>query len=189
MPEALRENYTQVVVLCDDRQHWIFAYRFLTQNGVHIRRIRPKFAPSGQGSGEQYVREQYQIEVAEQRKRAARINCALIVIQDCDVRTLEDRRTTLEHSAARGPNDRIALLFPKRNIETWIHFLTDDQAVNESDSYPKLRGRESDCHDAADRLAAKNEYRLSADVPPSLRAACPEIRRIFPEKRCVEGDK
>lgn len=185
MAEALRENYTQVVVLCEDRQHWVFAYRFLTQNGVHGRRIRPNFRP-GQGSGEQYVRVQYPIEAAEQRKRAARLNSALIVIQDCDVRTLEERRATLEQSAARGQNDRIALLFPKRNIETWIHFLTDGEAVNEVDTYPKLRGRESECHNAVDRLAAKNEYRLSADVPSSLRAACPEIRRLFPEKRCVE---
>jgi len=182
----VRENYTQVIVLCEDRQHWVFAYRFLTQSGVHGRRIRPRVSPSGQGSGEQYVREQYPIEVAEQRKRAARLNSALIVIQDCDLTTLEVRRATLEQSAARGPNDRIALLFPKRNIETWIHFLTDRDAVNEVDSYPKLRGRESDCHRASDRLAAKNEYRLSADVPSSLRAACPEIRRIFPDKRCVE---
>lgn len=186
MAEALRENYTQVIVLCEDRQHWVFAYRFLTRNGVHGRRIRARVSPSGQGSGEQYVREQYPVEVAEQRKRAARLNSALIVIQDCDVTTLEGRRATLEQSAEREPNDRIALLFPKRNIETWIQFLTGGQAVNEVDSYPKLRGRESDCHDAADGLAAKNEYRLSADVPPSLRAACPEIRRIFPDKRCVE---
>lgn len=182
----MRENYTQVVVLCEDRQHWVFAYRFLTQNGVHGRRIRPEVCPSWRGSGEQYVRVQYPIEVAEQRKRASRLNSALIVIQDCDVGSLEGRRATLEQSAARGPNDRIALLFPKRNIETWIHFLADGEAVNEDDRYPKLRGRESDCHDAADRLAAKNEYRLSADVPSSLRAACPEIRRIFPEKRCVQ---
>ena len=188
MAEALRDNYTQVVVLCEDRQHWVFAYRFLTQNGIHGRRIRPNFLP-GQGSGEQYVRVQYPIEVAEQRKRAARLNSALMVIQDCDVRTLAGRRATLEQSAARGPNDRIALLFPKRNIETWIHFLTDDEAVNEVDSYPKLRGRESECHNAVDRLASKNEYRLATDVPPSLRAACPEIRRIFPEKRCVEPDE
>lgn len=189
MAEALRDNYTQVVVLCEDRQHWVFAYRFLTQSGIHGRRIRARVSPSGHGSGEQFVREQYPIEVKEQRKRAARLNSALIVIQDCDVRPLEERRSTLELSAARGPNDRIALLFPKRNIETWINFLTDGEAVDEVDSYPKLRGREADCHDAADRLAAKNEYRLSADVPSSLRAACPEIRRIFPEKRCVEPAK
>jgi len=186
MAEALKENYTQVVVLCEDRQHWVFAYRFLTQSGVHARRIRAAVSPSGQGSGEQYVREQYPIEVAEQRKRAARLNSALIVIQDCDTRTLESRLATLEQSVARVPNDRIALLFPKRNIETWIHFLADGEAVNEVDRYPKLRGRESECHDAADRLAAKNEYRLSAAVPPSLCAACTEIQRIFPHKRCVE---
>lgn len=181
----MRENYTQVVVLCEDRQHWVFVYRFLTQNGIHGRRIRANFRP-GQGSGEQYVREQYPIEVAEQSRRAARLNSALIVIQDCDVSTLEERRATLEQCATRRLHDRIALFFPKRNIETWIHFLTEGGPVSEVDPYPKLRGRESECHAAVDRLAAKNEYRLSDEVPSSLRVACQEIRRIFPGKRCVE---
>ena len=189
MAEAMSDNYTQVVVLCEDHQHWVFAYRFLTRSGIHGRRIRPNFSATGQGSGEQYVRVQYPIEVADQRQRAARLNSALIVIQDCDIRSVQERRTTLEQSAARGPNDRIALLFPKRNIETWIRFLTDGVAVDETQRYPKLRGRESECHAAADRLASKDEYRLTPDVPDSLRAACPEIRRIFPAKRCVQSSE
>jgi len=181
----LSDSYTQIVVLCEDKQQAVFIRRFLIKCGENGHNIYIKSSPPGRGAGEQFVREQYPTELTGYRRRATMLNIALVVMRDCDTRSLEETRATLESATLRRSNDRIALLFPKRNIETWIHFLTNGEAVNEIDSYPKLRGRESDCHAAADRLAAKNEYRLSADVPSSLRAACPEIQRIRPEKRCL----
>lgn len=47
----------QVIVLCEDKQHSVFAYRFLKRRTNH--RIRVIAAPPGEGSGEQFVREQY----------------------------------------------------------------------------------------------------------------------------------
>lgn len=184
---TLSDSYTHIVVLCEDKQQAVFLRRFLIKSGENSHNIYIKFNPPGQGAGEQFVREQYAIEVTGYRRRATMVNVALIVMRDCDTRTLEETRSTLERTVHRRPNERIALLFPKRNIETWVHFLMDGKAVSETypKPYPKLR-RESDCNHAVDRLAAKTEYRLSAEVPPSLRAACTEIRRIFPEKRCVE---
>jgi hypothetical protein len=182
----LSDSYTHIVVLCEDKQQSVFVRRFLIKCGESRHNIYIKYSPPGLGAGEQFVREQYATELAGYRRRATILNVALVVMRDCDTRSLGETRATLEGAKRRRPNERVALLFPKRNIETWIHFLIDGGAVNETDPYPKLRGRESDCHAAVDRLAAKNEYRLSADVPSSLRAACPEIRRIFPEKRCVE---
>lgn len=187
MVEALSDNYTEIVLLCEGKQDEVFMRRFLTGNGVHRHRVRVRPYPAGQGSGSQFVQEEYSKEVFEHRRRANRMNIALIVMQDCDTRTVDERRKTLEQSAAREPNERIALLFPKRNIETWIRFLTDGEAVDETQRYPKLRGRESECHAAADRLASKDEYRLTPDVPDSLRAACAEVQRIFPAKRCVQA--
>lgn len=178
-------NYAEIVILCEGKQDEVFLRRFLKQNGYGHHRVRCRPYPAGRGSGKQFVQDEYPKEVVEHRRRATRMNIALIVMHDCDTGTVEEGRARLERSAVRGPHERIALLFPRRNIETWIHFLQDGQPVDESKSYGKL-ARESECHDAVDRLAAKNEYRLSADVPSSLRAACPEIRRIFPEKRCVE---
>jgi len=80
--------------------------------------------------------------------------------------------------------ERIAIFIPKRNVETWIHFLMGED-VNETDEYKKFSA-ESECASAVARLAAKSEYWLTADVPPSLRAACNELLRIFPTRRCVE---
>ncbi len=58
------------------------------------------------------------------------------------------------------------------------------EAVNESDAYPKLPA-EGGCKPFVARVAAKPEYRLTADVPPSLRLACGELTRVLPTKRCV----
>jgi hypothetical protein len=178
-------NYSEIVILCEGKQDEVFLRRFLKQSGYGPHRVRCRPYPAGRGSGKQFVQDEYAKEVVEHRRRATRMNIALIVMHDCDTGTMEGSRAMLEQSAARNPNERIALLLPRRNIETWIHFLQDGGLVDESTPYRKLQ-RESECHSVVDRLAAKSEYRLSADVPPSLRAACSEIRRIFPEKRCVE---
>jgi len=62
------------------------------------------------------------------------------------------------------------------------------EAVNETDVYPGL-SREGDCRPLVQRLASKPIYRLTYDVPPSLRAACVELQRIFPAKQCtLEGE-
>lgn len=189
MAAALSNNYTDIVILCADRQQEVFIRRFLKRNGIQNRRVRVRPYPAGRGSGEQFVREQYQVEVEAHRSRAAKLNIALIVMQDCDTRSVEDARARLEENATRlNDNERIAILLPKRNIETWIHFLISGAPVDESNSYPKLN-RESECHDVVDQLGAKTEYRLTPNVPSSLQAACPEIRRILPAKRCVQPSK
>lgn len=184
-------SYSEIVILCEGKQDEVFLRRFLKQNGYGPHRVRCRPYPAGRGSGKQFVQNEYAKEVVEHRRRAARMNIALIVMHDCDTNTTEEVRTMLavrarlEGSAMRSPHERIALLFPRRNIETWIQFLQNGEVVDESKAYRNL-ARESECHDAVDRLANKTEYRLSPSVPPSLREACAEIRCIFPAKRCVE---
>lgn len=178
-------NYTEIVILCEGKQDEVFLRRFLKQNGYGHHRVRCRPYPAGRGSGKQFVQDEYAKELVEHRRRARRMNIALIVMHDCDTETMEVSRAILEGSGTRSANERIALLFPRRNIETWIHFLQDGGPVDESTRYRKLL-RESECHSVVDHLASKDEYRLSADVPPSLRAACTELQRIFPHKRCVE---
>lgn len=60
-------KYTRAVILCEDRQHEVFARHFLVNCGVNPKRIRVNVAPKGTGSGEQYVRENYPSEVKEHR--------------------------------------------------------------------------------------------------------------------------
>jgi hypothetical protein len=118
------------------------------------------------------------------------MNIGLVVLTDADTKAVSQRRRELEEvldiggQKRREAMERIAIFIPKRNVETWIHFLMGED-VNEADEYRKFP-TESECASAVAHLAAKSEYRLTADVPPSLRAACNELLRIFPTRRCVE---
>lgn len=184
-------DFAEIVILCEDKQQYVFIHRFLRSSGIPHRRIRVCPYPSGRGSGEQFVRESYAVEVKLHRSKSRRMNLALIVMQDCDRSTVEKSMAEFDTTLAshgeqdRKPQERIAVFFPRRSIETWLHFLLRRGPVNEEESYPYL-AKESDCHPAADHIAEKHEFQLFGSVPPSLRAACPEIRRIFPDKKCLE---
>ena len=183
-------NFVEIVILCEDRQQEVFARHFLVSCGVNPHRIRVNICPKGELAGEQYVREAYPKEAKAYRSRSAYLNISLIVLTDADMKTVSERWKELEKvlgnggQARRKAAERIAIFIPKRNVETWIHYLMGE-LVNETDAYPKLSA-ESDCKVFVARVAAKPEYRLTSDVPPSLRLACSELTRIFPTKRCVE---
>lgn len=184
-------NSKEVTILCEGRQDEVFVRRFLDECGVNRPRIRGIPYPKGKGAGEQHVREQYPTEVKAHRSRAAyQKSLRLIVMTDADTKTVTKRQRELDDilGAAgqdrREATERIAVFIPKRNVETWIHYLMGEK-VNETDAYPKLPA-EGDCETSVKRVAAKSEYRLTADAPPSLRLACSEIIRLFPTKRCVE---
>jgi hypothetical protein len=117
------------VILCEDLQSQVFIRRALLRRGVDSRRIRLVDLPSGRGAGEQYVRQQYPGEVEAHRSQAAHMAAALVVHLDADPgHTVADRHRQLGDALAeaeqspRQPQERIAHLVPKRNIETWVHF-------------------------------------------------------------------
>jgi hypothetical protein len=79
--------------------------------------------------------------------------------------------------------ERVLVLTPRRNIETWIRFLGegDERVDEETDYHPVHRGRESECRPQADRLAAacKKQKVLPESMPSSLKQACEECHRRF----------
>lgn len=146
----------QVVILCEDRQHEAFARRFLEHVGKGHRVQRVEVSPKGRGSGEQFVRAQFAKELAFYRTRKHRVTQALVVVIDADGRTVAQRLQQVEAAATdagqaqRGNDERVAIIVPARNIETWLAYL-DGQTVNENDTYPKL-DRERDCQRHVERL-------------------------------------
>jgi len=174
----------QNVILCEDRQHLAFVRRYLSGLGYNERQIRDAPCPMGSQAGEQFVRQRYPIEVSEQRRRVARLSVNLVVVIDADDMPVDRRLQQLEQELAnltlpgRGPDERIAILIPRRNIETWIHYLNGD-SVNEIDTFPKLV-RQRDCQPAVDRLLQikHSGWVLPADSPASLIAALPELQRL-----------
>lgn len=169
----------RVTVLCEDLQAWSFCRHALIEMGFQSREIYRVPYPgdvfrSGEGGlharggyvvhacGSQHVRETYPIELAALRRLHRR--AALLVHIDVDNsrakdRTVDERVDELHRACDRGDVPRrvageaVALLVPRRNIETWIHFYRVGPPVDEYDAYPKLKGREAEAAPAARRFA------------------------------------
>lgn len=171
------------VILCEDLQSRVFVYRALLRRGYNKRRIRLVPVPDGQGAGEQHVVLSYAEEVRVHRSRAARMKAALLVHIDADTLPIERRHARLAEAlkqageAERRDDEAIAILVPKRNIETWIHFFLKGVAVDESIAYPKL-AEESEAWPAAEAFDQASKTAAPANAPPSLVAALAEMGRI-----------
>jgi hypothetical protein len=173
----------RLIVLCEDSQHEAFIRRFLKGMGWGNRDMRVIKSPSGRGSAEQWVRENFPSELAAFRNRSHRASTALLLMQDEDGQGVQHRIDTLrkvcEEQMIPFPTDeeRVAIVFPSRNIETWIHYLMGTD-VDEQSEYSKLQ-RPRDCRDAVEELLklCKNEG-LAESAPSSLFRACGEYRKL-----------
>lgn len=176
----------KIVLLCEDSQHEAFTRRFLKGMGWNIRELRVEKSPSASGSAEQWVREEFPIELRIYRQRKQRAASALIAMIDADSRGVQDRINEFENECKaqqipfRTRDEAVAIAVPKRNIETWIHYLNGEE-VNEDATYHKLE-RERGCKPAVDNLVDLcTSSGLVADAPSALLAACDEYSmRIKP---------
>lgn len=171
----------RVWLLCEDAAHERFARTYLRTRGVNTRQLFP-LPLTSRGSGEHYVRTKYAREVRALRARGHDAQVALVVVTDADQGTVAARRASLEEAlhtdglAARTPVERIVLLIPKRNVETWVTYLNGN-AVDESADYKPQTPE-------AFKLAAKgmpeacSATQPAADRPPSLVDGCSELRRL-----------
>jgi hypothetical protein len=183
-------RHSSLVLLCEDTQQESFVRRWLKHLGWDHRMIRVNRAPGPRGSAEQYVRIHFPGEVQRLGKNS---KVGLVTVIDADTKTVDNRLKELSTECDRvglyasymDTNQPVAILVPRRNIETWIHYL-DGNSVNENEIYPKL-GRQRTCDSAVRVLAsrcttAKNV--LSDDAPESLKRGCNEIRsRIVPLRK------
>ena len=173
----------QIVLLCEDQQHEVFARRFLKKAGWGIRELRVEKAPQGRGAGEQYVRHRFPTELADFRRRTLRSK-ALIVLLDGDKRGMQGRLDDLAGACelrgipVRQDDDRVFVLIPTRSIETWFAYL-DGDTVDEKDTVYRRLSKPSECQrhvDAVTDMCQRQQLRNPA--PPSLIAACKEYARL-----------
>lgn len=172
---------TDVILLCEDRQHEAFARRLLKEFGVEKRRVRVKPAPKGRGSGEQWVRQNYVQEVKALRNKNYIQGVALLIIIDEDTTSTKARQVTLAESLTqagltpREDDEAIIHLIPARNIETWIAYLGGED-IDETQPYPKLQ-QQRDCEPHIKQLKQMCDDRaLRRPAPASLEQACLEFR-------------
>ncbi|MEG4321788.1 MULTISPECIES: hypothetical protein [unclassified Microcoleus] len=181
----MSQRRVQVVILCEDRQQEVFARYFLKKRGF-TGLFRANICPKGSQSGEQYVRSQYAVEVKAYRPNRNRVSIGLVVLIDADTGTLQARLNELDgmleedEQENRRLDEAIAIFVPKRNIETWIHYL-QGESVNEEAAYPKFEQNEAVCKTSVEHLADRcYSQSLPEDAPRSLQAACGELQRLFP---------
>ena len=184
----MSKRRVKIVVLCEDSQHEAFIRRFLKGMGWDTRVIRVEKSPSALGAAEQWVREKFAYELMAYRQRRQRAASALMTMIDADKKDVLDRINEFEKTcnaqqiAFRTDDEAVAIAVPKRNIETWIHYL-DGNTVDENRSkpYPKLE-RARNCKPAVDRLVQLCKTTgLPSDTPQALLMACDEYNaRIRP---------
>lgn len=178
----------QLVLLCEDRQHEAFSRRFLNEMGWETRSMRVEKAPGGRGAGEQFVRKRFPVELKAHRTRP--VSQALVVMIDGDTEGAAARWQQLNqacHEAAvpqRVAGDRVAIVIPTWNIETWLAYLDGEDVTEGRPDYPRL-ARERDCQRHVDALARMcRDGRLREPAPASLEAACGEYQaRLAREPR------
>ncbi len=176
----------KIVLLCEDTQTESFVRNFLKHRKFQGRDINTCPLPEGSGAGEQWVRKQYPEELKLIRRRE---NAYLIVVIDADTGTIDDRHRELEIACREkdiSPRDHerdsnVLHIIPRRNIETWLAYLKNDENVDESKDYQSLR----DCPKEDLKEYTKSLYdmchvqqRLREPAPASLREACSEYRRL-----------
>ena len=166
----------KVVLLCEDTQHEAFARRFLKGMGWETREMRVEKGRKGLGSGEHWVRSQFPKELVAYRNRTTRAATALIAMIDADTGSVQDHINEMGDACAAGgvafraPGEAVAIAAPKRNIETWIHYLRGE-TVDEMTRYPKLPNP-SECGDAVDALLEQCQGGgLKPGAPDSLALA------------------
>lgn len=182
---AVSRRNVQLVILCEGQQDEVFIRRFLERRGWSTRRLRVE-RRSVPGSGEQFVRERYPVELQSYRAKRGQVRQALVVMMDGDRWGVRERLAQLNASCReagiqpRNDGEHVAVFIPTWRIETWFAYLEGHTVNEEFRGYPKLRRkRECQIHvEALDDMCERGNLRHP--VPPSLQAACDEFRSRVP---------
>ncbi len=160
-----------------------FILHFLKAHDINTHSIRFLDYPAGSGCGEYFVKKEYAKEV-EYLKRNSFRRIVLVVCTDADRLSCEDRIKMLESEVETEYKDwsylkeRVIMWIPKREIETWIHFLQGED-TDESVEY-RHSGKPEKCKEESIKMMYYCRDLLDLDTlnVPSLRNAKDEYIRV-----------
>ncbi|OQW91684.1 MAG: hypothetical protein BWK78_03845 [Thiotrichaceae bacterium IS1] len=126
----------RVTVLCEDKSHFHLVTGYLKTLGFEARKMTGKIAPLGRGSGEQYVREHF-AEFVTAYRQVKHENVILVVITDADKHTYAHRFKTLTDTLTEplSKEEKIVILIPAKNIETWFCYADNPVECDEKTDY------------------------------------------------------
>lgn len=184
----MTKRNVRVTLICEDKQQSTFAREYLRLCGfdTNLKKMKLVISPIGRGSGEQFVRERFVSEIDSFRSKMSYSSSGMVLIFMLDADKIDvhqhlqafDNLLEAQKMDKRHQFEKIAIIIPKRNIETWIHYL-QGHSVNESDAYTKLR-RQRECKPLVKHLKEQIcPLPLPENAPPSLFLACEELNRIL----------
>jgi len=175
---------TNIILLCEDKQHERFVRAFLRKwCKIDRRRIRLIPIPNGRGDAKKWICNQLPNELKAYRAKANHLNNLLIVVTDVDNITVQQRADTLNQACmdagveSRRENERVVFIMPKWAIETWILTL-NGQDVNE-DKQIETRHKQVAQKlntDIAEKLSDMCKKGGSLAITDSLKVACVEFQ-------------
>jgi hypothetical protein len=177
---STRSDRFQVVVLCEDGNHYHFVRGFVMKKHANATFV-PRMPAPGYGSGKAYVERNFHREVVETKKRSARARTRLVVVVDGDNASLMETTRRLETVSYHGATDEnhVVMAIPRRNIETWMSHAAG-RAVDESTNYKRPGGVGITAKRAGEELAQRMRAgRTDCDHLPTLQSAYERYRQVF----------
>ena len=177
-------NKVDIALLCEDESHEQFIKKFLRRKGRSYRRVFPDGYRSRETGGVRpnnaFVLERATIEIGQARKVPPKR--ALILVIDGDARGFASRcgeiaaNLKAANLAPLDASERIALIVPCRNIETWIHHFAGE-VTDETQLYSK---RDYEANEQAEAFAewVSDGNAQEVETLPALNAARKELRRL-----------
>lgn len=170
----------RLVVIAEDAQSEMFLRRVLYGLGFTGRDLTFKTAPKAVQSADRWVIETHAVEAKKLRANVhAQPNTGMVTCIDADHHAVVERHAQLNEAmeTSREPQERMAWIVPKRNIETWLH-ASSGQPAEEVTDY-KRRGHEPVSCDKAAEAFLKASLKQDTTLP-SLHTARAEIERVRP---------
>lgn len=169
----------QIMILCEDKSHLHFIKGYCEEAGWSPRSfISQVYCPEGTQSAEQFVREEFARTLRTLRsKHGQGRNVILLIMIDSDKYQVHERIQRLQQVEKRKTGEPVAIIVPKRNIQSWIAFL-DGKLENEEIDYKNVYGRGTPNGEFGRRLRKRCEGGDAALFPASLSDACEEWRLL-----------
>lgn len=183
-----------ITVIGEGWEDIAFLKGFLAEAGVGDRQCQPRQNPRGEGSGFDFVR----VTLAEEIKALAKFTegRGVLAMMDEDGKTIGTRREWVADLLAQKGASSLdcaagrCLLFPKRNLETWVYWLTAQAdgygcVVDEDSNYKLQRPdgsrrtlQRDDWRKAGRRLHLIDHKQPPQMMPPELLGSLASLRQF-----------
>jgi hypothetical protein len=185
----MSDRVSQTILLCEDEVHERLTKAYLKRCKLPYQAPQVKALVASRqqkGGNDSWVLHEFPKQLHACRQRQKKAKTLLIVLIDADNYSVEERqrqlmnRLTLEGYEVLGNDDPVALLIPKRHIETWIRALLGENVTEEQECKARQDTTREEIRGAVEALF---DWSRANAIPgpscvPSLRTALPAWRAI-----------